>query len=454
MGNKKLLSLSLAFILVMSFLAGCAKNDAKTAATTAATAATATAATATAAADTPKPADAVKPVTLDYWAAWTPGSDEATKTEAQIKKFEASHPNIKINTQLITYDVLHDKLVAAISSGDVPDLSWGLSEWFGDFNKFDALADLTDQVNAWSDKDKIYPNVMASLTLDGKVKALPQYLGIRALLYHEDMLKKAGYDAPPKTWDELLNMAAKFKTANGKEVFGIAAAGVRSPQELIALLAQNDVSVAVKQDDGKFKNTWQDKPDELKRAGEVFQFYKDLLSKGAIKSDAKTWGWEEEDSNFATGQYGMVVNGPWIEGRSKENPAEMKDVKVAAPPSKLKPGTYLEISPLYLYKKAKHPKEAFEFATYILGKDWQADIRTSNSPRSDVVSDSQWGKGFTALASSGVVFPSVSLGGITKDMTDSIARALLKKDAATDVAKWLSDAINADLKKSGELSAK
>ena len=118
---------------------------------------------------------------LDYWAAWSPNSDEETKTKAQIKKFEEAHPNIKINVQLITFDVLHDKLIAAINAGNAPDLSWGLSEWFGEFMKMDALQDLTASYNAWSDKDKVYPNVMASLTADGKVLALPQYLGIRAL---------------------------------------------------------------------------------------------------------------------------------------------------------------------------------------------------------------------------------------------------------------------------------
>ncbi|MNR54764.1 hypothetical protein D3C85_1750060 [compost metagenome] len=89
-----------------------------------------------------------------------------------------------------------------------------------------------------------------------------------------------------------------------------------------------------------------------------------------------------------------------------------------------------------------------------MGKEWQTAIRPTNSPRTDVVSDGPWGKGFTDLAPSGVVFPSVSLGGITKDMEDSIARALIKNDPVDAVAKWLSEAINNDLKKSGELSTK
>ena len=269
-------------------------------------------------------------------------------------------------------------------------------------------------------------------------------------LYHENILKAAGISAPPKTWDELLNAAQTVKDKTGKEIFGIAGAGVRSPQELIMYLAQNGVTLADKQADGKYKNTWQDNPDQLAKAAEVFQFYQDLVAKGAVKADARTWGWEEEDQNFVLGQYAMVVNGPWIEGRASENPEGMKDVKVAAPIYKNKPATFMEIAPLFVYK-SKHPEETFELAKFLLGSDYQTAVNPSSSPRNDVVSTG-WGKEFMALAPEGVVFPTVSLGGITKAMEDSLALAMLKKEKPEEVAKQLAASINDSLKNTGELS--
>lgn len=82
-------------------------------------------------------------VTLNFWSAISPGTEEERKTNELIKKFEKEHPNIIIKTQVITYDMLHDKLVVAISANDAPDLSWGLSEWFGELNQMGALQDLT-----------------------------------------------------------------------------------------------------------------------------------------------------------------------------------------------------------------------------------------------------------------------------------------------------------------------
>lgn len=392
-----------------------------------------------------------KIVTLDMWAALD-STEDSKVTLAKIEEFNTMQDEVQVKVQIISYDIMHDKLIAAINAGDAPDLTWGLSEWFGELDSMDALADLTPYVNDWKDKDNIFPNVLDAMKIDGKVKALPNYLGIRAFLYHADILKAAGYDAPPKTWDDLMKMAPVIKEKTGKIAFGIAGAGVRSPQELMMYLAQNGLEVASRMDDGKYKNTWQDNPDQLTKATEVFQFYQDLLTSGAIDPNAKTWGWEEEDQNFALGQYAMVVNGPWIEGRAKDNPEEMKDVEISAPIYNEKAATFLEIAPLYVYN-SDHLDASWKLASYLLGKDYQTTVNDAgNAPRIDVEPTNKWGKEFLALAPQGVVFPTIPLGGITTAMEDSLARAMLKNDKPADVATWLSQTINDSLKKTGNLS--
>ncbi|MNJ54923.1 hypothetical protein D3C77_503860 [compost metagenome] len=190
----------------------------------------------------------------------------------------------------------------------------------------------------------------------------------------------------------------------------------------------------------------------MARAAEVFQFYQDLLSTKTIKSDAKTWGWEEEDQNFALGQYAMVVDGSWMQTHEVTQPEEMADVKIAAPMYKSTPATFMEIAPLFIYKTAK-ADATWEFAKFLLGTEYQSAVNLNEAPRTDIISDSPWGRDFMALAETGVVFPAVSLGGITNVMQDSLAKVLLKNEQPEDVAAWLSQAINDSLKKTGELSA-
>ncbi|WP_322905915.1 sugar ABC transporter substrate-binding protein [Paenibacillus campi] len=389
-------------------------------------------------------------VTLNFWAALDPSTDQGKEIQQQIQQFNSEHKDVQVNMQVISYDVMHQKLIAAVTAGDAPDLTWGLGEWFGELNQMDALADLTPYVDKWADKDKLYPNVLQGLTFDGKVKALPNYIGIRALLYHDSMLQKAGFNAPPKTWDELLKMGPVIKQKTGKYAFGIAASGVRSSQELFTYLAQNDVQLVKDEGGGKYRNTWQEDPDQMKKATQVFQFYKDLLSSNTIDPNAKTWGWEEEDQNFVLAQNAMSVNGSWIEGRTDENPSGMKDVKIAPPPYGAKPATFLEIAPLYLYK-SDHLDKAWEFASFLMSKEYQSKVNPSSAPRSDAIVGA-WGKQFMELTSQGVNFPPISLGGVTQAMQDSLARLYLQNDSPAATAAWLSQAINDSLKASGQLS--
>ena len=392
-----------------------------------------------------------EPVTLDFWVAWDPAQADAKAAISEIAAFESSHPNIKIKTQTIAFDALHDKLTASIAAGQSPDLSWGLVEWLGELNRMNALADLTPYAAKWPERDKIYPNALQALTIDGKLLALPNYLGLRGLLYHGDQLKQAGVAAPPKTWAELIDAAQKIKQATGKFGFGIAGRGVRSPQELLTYLAQNDVELAKRQADGKYKNDWADNSDEMKHATEVFAFYRQMLDKGAIAPQSAGWGWEEEDTNFALGQYAMVIDGAWMSSRLEQNPEQMKDVRVVAPPAGLKAATFFEINPFFVFK-SKHPEETWEFASFMLSHEFQAAVNANRSPRMDVEGDEIWGKPFTSLTPIGVLYPPVALGAITRDMEESVGRVLLKNEDPASVAAWLGKAINKSLRQTGEIS--
>ena len=394
-----------------------------------------------------------EPVTLQFWAAWDLNQPDAQAMQGQIAAFEQAHPDIRIEIQTIAFGALHDKLVTAVAGGDAPDISWGLPEWFGELSRMGALLDVTPYAADWPDRAAIYPNVLDGLTIDGKLMAMPHYLGIRALLVHDAVLQKAGIAEPPKTWDELVAAAVKIKAATGQYGFGIAGTGVRAPQELIMYLAQNDVAIARRQPDGGYRNGWADDPAELARATEVFAFYRRLLDEGAIAPEAAGWGWEEEDSNFALGKYAMVVDGAWMQSRAQQNPETMADVKVAPPPYKAKPATFFEINPFYLFKSTQHPKEVWEFASFMAGRDYQAAGRPTTSVRKDVVSTDLWGQGFASLAPSGVVFPPVALGQVTRAMEESIGRVLLKQEDPAAVAAWLGKQVNKALRQSGELSS-
>jgi len=400
----------------------------------------------------PLAARAADLVTLHFWAAWDPSLPDARIAQDKIKAFEAAHPDIKIDVQVMSFGAMHDKLVTAIAGGQPPDVSWGLSEWLGELNRMGALADLTDEAKNWPDRDALYPNALSGLTIDGHLMALPHYLGIRGLLYHADMLKQAGIDSPPTSWDELVADAAKIHDKTGKYGFAVANDTVRAPQEIFTLMAENDVPLAEARGKGKFINNWNTDKDQLARMTQVLGLYKTMLEKGAIAPNATAWGWEEEDNNFALGQYAMVMDGSWMHLHVPRYPDSMKDVRIAPPPKMARAATYFEINPIYVYK-GPHAKQAWTFASYLDSKDYQAAARPADSPRKDVQGTDMWGTEFAKLADIGVNFPPVALGQISRDLQEAIGRVLLRKQDPEIVAKWLGKAINKDLRQSGELAS-
>src|SRR5260221_6933138 len=62
-----------------------------------------------------------------------------------------------------------------------------------------------------ADKDKICPTAWNVVTRNGKQYGLPWLLDTKYLFYNMDILKQAGFDKPPATWEELLTQAKAIK---------------------------------------------------------------------------------------------------------------------------------------------------------------------------------------------------------------------------------------------------
>jgi trehalose/maltose transport system substrate-binding protein len=87
------------------------------------------------------------------------------------------------------------------------------------------LADNLLDLRAYIPEQEIklhFPELIANNTVNGRLVALPSFLGEGMLFYRVDLLRKYGYRAPPTTWKELEVMARRIQSgerANGNKDF-------------------------------------------------------------------------------------------------------------------------------------------------------------------------------------------------------------------------------------------
>jgi multiple sugar transport system substrate-binding protein len=143
-------------------------------------------------------------------------------TEPFLKKvvgeFEQANSDIKVNLQVIGWDVLEQKVNTMVSTKQMPDIL-NLNHYAA-YAGDDLLLPL-DEVVSPVLKAKFYESFYKAGELNGKSFALPLLASVRGLYYNKDIFDKVGIKDPPKTWEELRTTAKTIKDKTGIDGFGV-----------------------------------------------------------------------------------------------------------------------------------------------------------------------------------------------------------------------------------------
>ncbi len=187
---KKMFCCALAALIALSAVAGCSSSTAGS----------------TAASDASKAAAAPQKVTFWYYHK----GDEGAVLEKTIKAFNASQSKYVVEGFSVPDK---QKYLVAMSSNESPDLIELSNQDIVSYKANGLLEDLTAMGQKNNFDFKIFSeSAKTANTVDGNYFALPYATDIIEMFYNKDLLAKIGAKEPPKTMEELYDMAVKATT--------------------------------------------------------------------------------------------------------------------------------------------------------------------------------------------------------------------------------------------------
>lgn len=297
-----------------------------------------------------------KEVTLKYWALWEP--------EAVIKplilEYQQEHPNVKIEYKLEVPGGYRERLQARIRTEgvtDKPDILRFHSTWLPMLK--DELTPVPPTIISNTEYENIfYPITKVDLKIGNAYYGIPLMYDGLALFYNEELLQKAGVSDPPKTWDELRELALKLTVRDEEtkeiQIAGVAmgtASNVDHFSDLLGLMMlQNGVNLS-----NMTGNLAED----------ALAFYT------VFSKEDKVWDKTMPSSTvaFASGKAAMMFGPSWRVFNIKEsNP----DLRFKTAPVPQLPGSSVSWASYWVEgvaKSCEHQAEAWDFLKFLFQKE-------------------------------------------------------------------------------------
>lgn len=350
---KKLVSLIMALCMVFTLTACKGKSQSEETSGTGSSTPKATTAASDAAKSKPKEVELNVmmsfPQYMDQWETYCKQFEDKMLKEENIK--------VKVNLEMPSTDQYDSVLQARLTGDDAPDLYTVQCNNLKTYNKAGYLTDLSSEELA----GKLYDNVKNTVTIDGKVMAVPIESNAWGVLYNKDIFNKCGLQVP-NTLDDLKNICKVLKN-KGYKPFLLAYQEQWVPQLMTALTIGGKVSGELPDWlDRMYKGTG-----SYSEISDIFNVIDLIMHNGTDR--AMEEGSEAGSADFANGKAAMYVQGTWASKTIMSTNKNMNMGVFALPINNNKACTLVNLSTstvLGVYPNSKNKDIALKFANYVL----------------------------------------------------------------------------------------
>ena len=236
-------------------------------------------------------------VTLEFIQWWEPEMPEGTLASV-VEEFEASNPDIDIELVSLPYADVQDQILIQGAAGTLTEIVGVNPNNIRTYNEFGFLLQLDDLLEeSGMDKDDF-----AIKYVDGKTWMMPLTTFLYGLYYNKDILASAGYDHPPATREEFIQMVADTTDlASGQY-------GLSIPLSLASPTGGTNDVLPWAWSAGAFtmKNNQPNFTDQ--RFVDVFQMFKELNDKEYLAPGTLSKKTQEKIEEFKTKRIAMMIS--------------------------------------------------------------------------------------------------------------------------------------------------
>lgn len=313
-------------------------------------------------------ADAVEPsgeqVTITY-AIWD--NNQLPAHEKIIEAFEAQHPNINVEPQVVPWGDYWTKLQTAVAGGEAYDTFWMNGPNFPVYADKGVLMDLQSLIDADALDMAKYPQALIDLySYDGNVYGLPKDFDTIALFYNKDIFDQAGVAYPDATWTwENLTEAAQKLTDAEAGVWGFAST-LEDQSNYWNFIYQNDGQVI--NEDGS--QVMFDEPATC----EALQYAYSFVADGSSPDGATMSSVDPSTQLFPGGKLAMITAGSWMVKPYVESGL---NIDVAPLPKGVQNATIIHGLGNVIWSGTQYPQEAWEWIKF-LGSEEAATIQAES----------------------------------------------------------------------------
>ena len=321
----------------------------------------------------PEPADVddvdtdgevAEPVELTWWVR---AANEA-KSAALAVAYNESHED-QVTVTAFPDDQFVTRVGTAMAGGELPDLLASDAVYMPTYVEQGIYLPLNDYLADFEHADTLFPQLLEVATDSaGSVFAVPRDPGTSLLFWNKDLFEQAGLDpeAPPTTWDEVVEYAAAIDALGG-EISGYYMAGNCAGCNAYTYLPM----------------LWASGGDVLTPDGASFdsevsiqglEFLNQLWTQGSIPESARSDGGENWFTAFTAGNIGIEPLGSFAIGIvAAENP-EMNFGVAPLPGIDGEGAAFIGGDVIGISSQSEHADAAWEFLAWTLSDEVQLEI--------------------------------------------------------------------------------